>query len=354
MATTNYGFQVPTGSALVNPLTIDTPNWEKVDDLIKKNQDNSIQEATELISGKVHAISCLETGAIYMHFTATGDYRSGDTFTFNGAPIAAFLPDGSGLSDYAYRVNSEVLISVIGSRLTVYTYAANSVAENSLNLGGQPPEYYGKATDTISTYTQSYIDTVHNFVGVGANGKVKFVANVNSGDTIQINGQPVTAFAGLEDFVSAYTGKNLVGKTLFFIFDSTNQTVNFCGAGGSNINVPSYSTTETKTGEFWIDGKPVYQKVIQGTTGNANEYTNIPIGSTIDTVISANAFIRNVGDQTIFSMVPGFNGALSSSNHNYFSIFNNQNRTPNVIQLVVGSAGFANSPFTCVIKYTKP
>ena len=231
MPTTNYQFEVPTGSALVNPLTIDAPNWNKLDTVLKGVQDDSIQSATELVSGKVHAITCLEDGSRYMHFTATGDFRSGDTFTFNGAPVAAYLPDGSGLSDYAYRVNSEVLISVVGSRLTVYTYAPNAIAEDSLNLGGNPPEYYGKATDTISVYVQSKIGTTHNFVGNGTNGKVKFVSNVQEGDTIQLNGQPVTAFCGVEDFIETFKSKNIVGKTFFFAVDGS--VITFSGGGTS-------------------------------------------------------------------------------------------------------------------------
>lgn len=231
--TTNFELNLAEGSQYVNPLTNDNPNYEKIDEVMKKNQDNSIQVATELVSGKIHAITCLVTDATFMRFTATGDFRIGDTFTYNGTPVTAFLPDGSGLSDYAYRINSEVLISVVGTRLTVYSYAAGSTtADNALALGGRPPEYYGKATDTFSTYTQSYINNVHNFVGNGANGKVKFVANVKSGDIIQINGVPVTAFAGAQDFIGTYEGEELIGKTLGFFYDSGSQTVNFNGGGG--------------------------------------------------------------------------------------------------------------------------
>ena len=35
----------------------------------------------------------------------------------------------------------------------------------------------------------------------------------------------------------------------------------------------SYSTTETKTGETWIDGKPIYRKVVSGTIPSAIDAT---------------------------------------------------------------------------------
>lgn len=247
--TTNFELNLAEGSQYVNPLTMDNPNYEKIDEVMKKNQDNSIQQATELVSGKIHAITCLVTDATFMRFTATGDFRIGDTFTYNGTPVTAFLPDGSGLSDYAYRINSEVLISVVGTRLTVYSYAAGSTtADNALALGGQPPEYYGRAADTIATYIQSKLGTVHNFVGNGSNGKVKIVANFETGDTIQINGVAVTAYAGAEDFISTVVGSDYIGKWLFFIYDSSSQTVNFKLGGGGRVTVEGLTAESIVSG----------------------------------------------------------------------------------------------------------
>ena len=247
--TTNFELNLAEGSQYVNPLTNDNPNYEKIDEVMKKNQDNSIQQATELVSGKIHAITCLVTDATFMRFTATGDFRAGDTFTYNGTPVTAFLPDGSGLSDYAYRINSEVLISVVGARLTVYSYAAGSTtADNALALGGQPPEYYGRAADTIATYVQSKVGTVHNFVGNGSNGKVKIVANFETGDTIQINGISAAAYAGAEDFISTVVGSDYIGKWLFFIYDRGTQTVNFKIGGGGRVTVEGLTAEKVLAG----------------------------------------------------------------------------------------------------------
>ena len=234
---THFNLNLVTGADKVNPLTIDRPNYETIDEQMYKNQIAAISEATELKSGTVHAITCLTEGAVFFRFTATSDYAAGDTFTYNGSPVTAVLPDGSGLQAGVFKINGTVLCSILGTLLTVYSITASGIASDSEKLGGQLPVYYAKATDAISTYVHSRIGTVNNFVGTGANGKVKIVANIQAGDSIQINGQPVTAFAGADDFVSTVTGQDLVGKTLFFLWDSTSNIVNFKLGGGGRVTV---------------------------------------------------------------------------------------------------------------------
>lgn len=234
---THFNLNLVTGADKVNPLTVDRPNYETIDEQMYKNQIAAISEATELKSGTVHAITCLTEGAVFFRFTATSDYAAGDTFTYNGSPVTAVLPDGSGLQAGVFKINGTVLCSILGTLLTVYSITASGIASDSEKLGGRLPEYYAKTVDAISTYVHSRIGTVNNFVGTGANGKVKFVANIQSGDTIQINGQPVTAFAGADDFVSTVAGQDLVGKTLFFLWDNTNNIVNFKLGGGGRVTV---------------------------------------------------------------------------------------------------------------------
>lgn len=54
-------------------------------------------------------------------------------------------------------------------------------------------------------------------------------------------------------------------------------------------NLPSksqrtYSTTKQWTGEYWIDGKPIYRKVIATTFPNSSKLH--PIGESVDTIVS--------------------------------------------------------------------
>lgn len=274
---THYNLNLVTGSDKVNPLTVDRPNYETIDEQMYKNQTAAISEATELKSGTVHAITCLTEGAIFFRFTATSDYAAGDTFTYNGTPVSAVLPDGSGLQAGVFKINGTVLCSIVGTLLTVYSITASGIASDSEKLGGQLPAYYAKATDAISTYVHSRIGTVNNFVGTGANGKVKIVANIQAGDTVQINGQTVAAFAGANDFVETFSGQNLVGKTLFFIYDSGSQTVNFnIGGGLSSADAAKLIPQNIRYGVKFFEGtnkevigdlKPLF--VFVGWTGSA-------------------------------------------------------------------------------------
>lgn len=304
---TYFGLNLVTGSDKVNPLTVDRPNYEKIDEQMHKNQIASVVEATELKSGTVHAITCLTDGAVFFRFTATSDYAAGDTFTFNGAPVSAVLPDGSGLQQGAFKINGTVLCSIIGTLLTVYSFTASGIAADSEKLGGQLPAYYAKATDAISTYVHSRIGTVNNFVGTGANGKVKFASNIQPGDTVQINGNAVSAYAGVDVFVNALAGKDIVGKTALFVYDSTSQTVTFAIAGFDAA--AGYSTGEQPTGETWIDGKTIYKKTYTGTS-NVSSVLLESDASYIDKILDAKTSVTNTAG---VQYVPGATGFANNS-----------------------------------------
>lgn len=238
--TTNYELNIVEGSDIVNPLTVDNPNYRKIDETMYANQIATTPRATEIKSGNIHAITCLVEGVTFFHFTAVSDYKEGDTFSFNSTPVVAVLPDGSGLPKNCFRVNSEVLASVVGTRMTIYSFAAgSSTASDAEKLGGKVPTYYAPYETGVVTYNHSRIGNVNNFTytapegsNAGANGKVKMVANIQLGDKIQINGTQVTAFAGTEDFVSTIAGESIVGKWLTFTYDKDAATVNFKFGGG--------------------------------------------------------------------------------------------------------------------------
>ena len=238
--TTNYELNIVEGSDIVNPLTVDNPNYRKIDETMYANQIATTPRATEIKSGNIHAITCLVEGVTFFHFTAVSDYKEGDTFSFNSTPVVAVLPDGSGLPENCFRINSEVLASVVGTRMTIYSFAAgSSTASDAEKLGGKVPTYYAPYETGVVTYNHSRIGNVNNFTytapegsNAGANGKVKMVANIQLGDKIQINGTQVTAFAGTEDFVSTIAGESIVGKWLTFTYDKDAATVNFKFGGG--------------------------------------------------------------------------------------------------------------------------
>lgn len=130
------------GSDIVNPLVQDVPNYETIDEQMFKNQNAGVQNATELKSGTVHAITRSVPDAQFITFTATSNYTAGETFTVDGIQVSALTVSGETLPTGAFVINSQVLCVLKGTLLTVYG-VGSEVADNSLALNGHPDTYFG-------------------------------------------------------------------------------------------------------------------------------------------------------------------------------------------------------------------
>lgn len=174
--TTNYQLTKVEGTDLFNPLTQVNPNWDKIDTAMKANQNGGVSSATHNKSGTLHALVRAVAGVPIIRFTATGDFRTGDTFTVDGQNVTARLPDGTSLPDYAFRINSNIIAIQAGGVLTIVTNGA------SVDLDG-----YMKTSD---------------YVGSGATGKVHAAEVADSATTAtsannasNLNGQPASYYA---------------------------------------------------------------------------------------------------------------------------------------------------------------
>ena len=138
----HFNLNLVEGSDIVNPLVTDVPNYESIDAQMFKNQNAGVQNATELKSGTVHAITRLVPDAQMITFTATSNFVAGDTFTVDGIQVSALTVSGEQLPNGAYVINSQVLAILKGTLLTVYG-AGSAVADNALALNGHPDTYFG-------------------------------------------------------------------------------------------------------------------------------------------------------------------------------------------------------------------
>lgn len=146
--TINYDLIVVDGSDKVNLLVQMNPNTEKIDEIMKKNENNSIQNATELFSGTIHSITRSVKSASMFKFTAVSNYTSGDTFTVDGKQVTALLTSGEALGTGAFVIGSEVLCSLKDTLLTIYAQrGVVAIAEDSKKLGGKSPDYYAKQSE---------------------------------------------------------------------------------------------------------------------------------------------------------------------------------------------------------------
>lgn len=105
-----------------------------------------------------------------------------------------------------------------------------------------------------------------------------------------------------------------------------------------------YSTTETKTNQVWIDGKPIYRKVITGAWPSSNvlNWTRVP----------------NFEGNIRLLKVYGIQEALSGYDRNDIPRYESSSNFV-VFAEIQGTlsyrlAGYTNRNFRIVVEYVKP
>lgn len=164
--TTYYHLNIVEGSDIVNPLTVDNPNYAIIDETMHDNAVSGVTLATEIANATVHAITRENSECAVIRFIATSEWKAGDTVTVDGVPVTALLPSGETLPDGAYVINSNVLCILTGTNMTVFaerkkTDTANDIIYNNTNVGAELDEINSnllkKQTSGEKIYTQKDI-----------------------------------------------------------------------------------------------------------------------------------------------------------------------------------------------------
>ena len=108
-----------------------------------------------------------------------------------------------------------------------------------------------------------------------------------------------------------------------------------------NPNLEIYSLQEVRTNKVWLDGKPVYQKVISFTTSSNIKYYIETELTDIDTLINISG---------VASGQP-INYYLKLGNNEYF--ISTQFNIPTKKIIHVCSSDYANQPAYAILEYTK-
>ena len=140
--TTYYNLNIVEGTDIVNPLTVDNPNYEKIDETMHNNAVSGVTLATEIANATVHAITRENSECAVIRFIATSNWKAGDTATVDGVPVTVLLPSGETLPDGAYVINANVLCILTGTNLTIYAERkkvenANDIAYNETTVGAE-------------------------------------------------------------------------------------------------------------------------------------------------------------------------------------------------------------------------
>lgn len=118
--TTNFNLNKPEGTDLYNHLTVDNPNMDTIDAAMQANKLASVGNATELVSGTVHAITRSDNNQNIFRFKATGDFKAGDTITVDGVSVNAYTTAGQQLANDAYVLSAQVLCILDATSLWVF------------------------------------------------------------------------------------------------------------------------------------------------------------------------------------------------------------------------------------------
>lgn len=140
--TTYYDLNIVEGTDIVNPLTVDNPNYQKIDETMHNNAVAGVTLATEIANATVHAITRENSDCSVIRFIATSRWKAGDTATVDGVPVTALLPNGETLPDGAYVINANILCILTGTNLTVYVGGnkvenAHQIPYNDTNVGAE-------------------------------------------------------------------------------------------------------------------------------------------------------------------------------------------------------------------------
>lgn len=159
-STTNYGLNIVEGTDIVNPLTQFNPNFTDIDSIMKAIADASVDHATCIKTGTVHAVTRTNTDASVFRFTATGNWNTGDTMTVDGTLVSVFSPDGTSPLSGCFVINTEVIAAIQGTRVTLYvaSSSADKVYYDNANTVKDKIDDIENDIDSINTRIGSYAD----------------------------------------------------------------------------------------------------------------------------------------------------------------------------------------------------
>ena len=186
-------------------------------------------------------------------------------------------------------------------------------AEGTLNFGGQ----------NGGVISGSYGNAIQNTGGSQAHN----------------NMQPYIA---LNYIIKAKQSVGIVGTVTSDINDTNDNAVPNAKTVKDYVE-EVYSTSEVKTNKVWIDGKPIYRRVINSTCpSNSSTWTTISSNLNADEILSYTGYIE-------FSTSEHKLLANGTSQLTYFQL----NKNSNELQIVTKDDGFFGKPIKVIIEYTK-
>lgn len=226
--TTNYNLNKPEGTDLYNHLTVDNPNMDSIDAAMYANKLQCIGNATELVSGTVHALTRADSDQNIFKFKATGNFVAGDSITVDGVSVNAYTTAGQQLPDNAYVLSAEVVCILDGTSLWIISnktpeasdvkYDASNTVEQMITAQGNilalnegaPDPYFTTYPNGKDAYTSEVRITVPIF-------KTSGTTTLTGAYVYDSNG----SITNITNDLHVSTATNNIGVTIAGAFNST-------------------------------------------------------------------------------------------------------------------------------------
>lgn len=240
-------------------------------------------------------------------------------------------------------------------------------------IGGTLPDFRGKVLvgqDTNDTDFDTLLETggskelqehTHNIPlanggSVGAEGLNDRSARMRNATNVDVdNFKTTSSGSGNSGNLQPYAVVKHIIKatnttpTMASVVNATNSSTTDTYSCDYINDLVDYSTTETKTGKKWIDGKPIYRKVVESTiTGTSQK--NMPHNITnLDNIISVTGSVR-IGTTNEWFLLPM--SAPTDGVTNYGISIQAINST-NIVYFIGAQMGTYTKYAKAIIEYTK-
>ena len=308
--TTNYNLITVEGTDVVNPLVQMNPNFTDIDSIMKDNADATVARATCTKTGTNHAVTTTNSDAAMQRFTATGNWETGDTMTVDGVSMSVYLPDGTAPQTGCFVINSEVIIAINGTRVTLYCAPALSQSASDISydntLSGLSASDVQDALDELAAMPKGM-----NCLAVVTTDAGCTVTIVKGGTTITATEVSSGVYEASFDEYGTWTVNNVtLGYSRNFTVDAVKvYNLSFIPDGRTVTPTDDVQTLLHCAGIF-DKGYTVLSQLIGDS---ASLYTVITDNNAIDYLVRSTSFASGIcGDSTAMTYIGADNYASST------------------------------------------
>ena len=299
--TTNYNLITVEGTDVVNPLVQMNPNFTDIDSIMKANADATVARATCTKTGTNHAVTTTNSDAAMQRFTATGNWETGDTMTIDGVSVSVYLPDGTAPQTGCFVINSEVIIAINGTRVTLYAAPALSQSASDISYD-----------NTLSGLSASDVQDALDELALMPKGMYALgVVTTDPGCTVTLTKGAKTVTCtevssgvyegGIDEYGSWNVNNVTLGYTRSFTVDAVKiYNLSFIPDGRTVTPVNDVQTLLHCAGIF----DKAYTVLSQLIADTASLYSVITDNNAIDYLVRSTAFASGIcGDQTAMTYI---------------------------------------------------